>query len=151
MLWWERMERKSERMEIYVNRFTSGVYEKEYHGFFQLYNQGRYYESHDVLEHLWLQRKGTGDDHFFKALIQLAGCFVHLEKGRSGPALRLFRLCRGYLSQYGTGYRGLDIIQTTEFIDGWIRRLEAGEAIVWEREVKPYLHCDCHAGGDAHS
>lgn len=145
------MERKSERMEMFVNRFESGIYEREYHGFFQLFNAAEYYESHDVLEHLWLQRKGSRDDHFFKALIQLAGCFVHLEKGKYGPALRLFRLCRGYLSPYGAGYRGLDIIQTIGFIDGWILRLESGEPIHWDHEAKPQLNCDWCAGGTGSS
>jgi hypothetical protein len=88
-----------------------------------LFNQGEYYEAHDVLEHLWLQRRGTEEFNFFKALIQYAGCFVHLKKGKTGPALRLFRLCRSYFLTYPAVYRGVDITALTASIDRWMEEL----------------------------
>jgi predicted metal-dependent hydrolase len=50
-----------------------------YRGFFRCWNEQRYYEAHDVLEHLWLKTT-SGDADYFKGLIQAAGGFVHLQK-----------------------------------------------------------------------
>ena len=50
-----------------------------YRAYFRLWNEQRYYQAHDVLEHIWLKTK-TEDAHFFKGLIQAAGAFVHLTK-----------------------------------------------------------------------
>ncbi len=82
-----------------------------YTGFFRCWNEQRYYEAHDVLEHLWLKTT-SGDANYFKGLIQAAGGFVHLQKQfehpthpkhgkRLGPAVRLFRLAEKNLTPYG--------------------------------------------------
>jgi len=81
-----------------------------YRGFFRCWNEQRYYEAHDVLEHLWLKTKNE-DANYFKGLIQAAGAFVHLQKQfqhpshakhgrRLQPAVRLFRLAQGNLAPF---------------------------------------------------
>ena len=81
-----------------------------YVGFFRCWNEQRYYEAHDVLEHLWLQTKSE-DANYFKGLIQAAGGFVHLQKQharpthpkdgrRMYPAVRLFRLAEKNLAPF---------------------------------------------------
>jgi len=81
-----------------------------YLGFFRCWNEQRYYEAHDVLEHLWL-RTESEEANYFKGLIQAAGGFVHLQKQyqrpthpkdgrRMYPAVRLFRLAEKNLTPY---------------------------------------------------
>jgi uncharacterized protein len=81
-----------------------------YVGFFRCWNERRYYEAHDVLEHLWLRTKSE-DANYFKGLIQAAGGFVHLQKQharpthpkdgrRMYPAVRLFRLAEKNLGPF---------------------------------------------------
>jgi hypothetical protein len=66
---------------------------RHYAGFFHCFNQGLYFEAHDVLEELWLAGGKTGENYaFYKGLIQWAGAFVHLQKGRLRPAVALFDL-----------------------------------------------------------
>jgi predicted metal-dependent hydrolase len=90
-----------------------------YEGYFTCFNSQRYYEAHDVLEHLWLR---TRDDNyaFYKGLIQFAGAFVHLQKqfqrphhpkdrGRAHPAARLFRLAARNLAPYRPLHLHLDV------------------------------------------
>lgn len=90
-----------------------------YQGYFRCFNEGRYYEAHDVLEHLWL---GGRDENwaFYKGLIQIAGAFVHLQKQslrpdhpkdgkRLRPACRLFALGLANLLPYGSRHLGLDL------------------------------------------
>jgi hypothetical protein len=90
-----------------------------YRAFFHCWNEQRYYEAHDVLEHIWLDT--TSDDaNYFKGLIQAAGGFVHLQHHhrqpthrvhgrRLGPAVRLFRLAERNLAPYVPTRHGFDV------------------------------------------
>lgn len=90
-----------------------------YTGFFKCFNEQRYYEAHDVLEHLWL--KGRDENYaYFKGLIQIAGAFVHLQKQflrpnhpkdgrRLRPAARLFRLGMMNVEGYRPRYLHCDV------------------------------------------
>jgi hypothetical protein len=90
-----------------------------YVGFFRCWNEQRYYEAHDVLEHLWLQTESE-DANYFKGLIQAAGGFVHLQKQfarpthpkdgrRMYPAVRLFRLAEKNLAPVAPQRHRFDI------------------------------------------
>lgn len=89
-----------------------------YTGYFVCFNRGDYYEAHDVLEHLWLRTSGD-DAEFYKALIQLAGAYVHLRlqaeqpahpkhSRRLRPAARLFRLAAERLALFVPQRHGLN-------------------------------------------
>ena len=62
--------------------------------FFDCFNRQLFYEAHDKLEPLWLTMRQSADGDFFKGLIQLAGAFVHVQKGRPQPARALLRRAR---------------------------------------------------------
>jgi predicted metal-dependent hydrolase len=90
-----------------------------YLGFFRCWNEQRYYEAHDVLEHLWL-RTESEDANYFKGLIQAAGGFVHLQKQyerpthpkdgrRMYPAVRLFRLAERNLLTFAPRRHRFDV------------------------------------------
>ena len=107
---------KHARMTAFVaglDADPASVLDPCYQGYFRCFNEGRYSEAHDVLEHLWLQGGRTDPDHaFYKGLIQVAGAFVHLRKQhehpahakhgrRLRPAARLFALAAANLAAYG--------------------------------------------------
>jgi predicted metal-dependent hydrolase len=90
-----------------------------YEGYFACFNSQRYYEAHDVLEHLWLQNRDE-NYAFYKGLIQLAGAYVHLQKqflrphhpkdrNRAHPAARLFHLAARNLEAYRPAHLHLDV------------------------------------------
>ena len=90
-----------------------------YRAFFRCWNEQRYYEAHDVLEQVWLNRD-SDDDNFFKGLIQAAGAFVHLQKNfehpthakhsrRLRPAVKLFELAEKNLSSFAPRHHALDV------------------------------------------
>lgn len=56
--------------------------------YFRLFNAQEYYAAHDVLEHIWLGSDGERYA-FYKALIQFAGGFVHLQHHHREPAHRI--------------------------------------------------------------
>jgi len=95
-----------------------------YVAYFYFFNRQQFYEAHDILESLWLgERKGSNDE-FYQALIQLAGAFVHLQKGRLKPASALFKLSASYLEKYPSRYEGLNIARVLQMIQEWLVRLD---------------------------
>lgn len=94
-----------------------GGYHPCYLEYFRLFNAQEYYEAHDVLEHIWLGSEGERYI-FYKALIQFAGGFVHLQHHhrepshrihgrRLRPAGRLFRRSVELLDGFPADYDGI--------------------------------------------
>ncbi len=123
-----------------------------YRAFFRCWNEQRYYEAHDVLEHLWL-RTDSDDSRYFKGLIQAAGAFVHLQKNfehpmhakhsrRLAPAVRLFRLAEENLAPFAPTRHAFDV-------SGFLALLEKFRSAVsvaepkhnpWSPSNAPQLH-----------
>ena len=98
-----------------------------YLGYFQCFNAELFYESHDVLEELWLAQGRTGSNYaFYKGLIQLAGAFVHLQKHRLRPSVALFNLAEANLRQYPARHERFDVAAALALIATWRGRVEAG-------------------------
>jgi hypothetical protein len=144
---------KAERIEAYVRSFGLGAEGLDpcYLAYFVCFNAQEYYEAHDVLEHLWLQRED--ENHaFFKGLIQLAGAFVHLKKQRARPwhptdgrrmrpAVRLFALASRNLSPYSPRHMGLDVSEVLDVATDHVARIEASDFSrnPWNPETAPKL------------
>jgi Domain of unknown function (DUF309) len=105
-------------------------HDPRYLGYFTCFNDGLYYEAHDVLEDLWLHDKHGPDGAFFKGLIQLAGAFVHLKKnrlrpdhakdrGRLAPASRLFALAQRNLLPFAPRHRDLNVAKICRLCERW--------------------------------
>ena len=105
-------------------------YDAHYLGYFELFNRGLFYESHDVLEELWLPDRKNSDGNFYKGLIQLAGAFVHLQKNRLRPAGALFKLACANLQAYPELHHGLELPVVLRLIEVWLQRLEAGDFLI---------------------
>jgi predicted metal-dependent hydrolase len=122
--WWnEDMSHKSGKIAALIAHQEGKGRAAHYLGFFDCFNQGLYYEAHDVLEELWLPCRKGKNDHFYKGLIQLAGAFVHFQKDRLRPAGALLRLARANLGEYPECYEGLRLSEIQGLIDLWLGRL----------------------------
>ena len=86
------MSKKNLDIAALIETCRGGKYDAHYLGYFECFNRGLFYESHDVLEELWLGERTGPNGAFYKGLIQFAGAFVHLQKGRLRPAAALFKL-----------------------------------------------------------
>ncbi|MCE0496706.1 MAG: DUF309 domain-containing protein [Methylacidiphilales bacterium] len=84
-------------------------FDRHYVGFFRCFNAQLYYEAHDVLEEVWLPMRGQPQAKFYQGLIQMAGGFVHLQKGRLDPAARLFALALTNFEGYPSRHAGVDL------------------------------------------
>lgn len=84
-------------------------FNRHYVGFFHCFNAQLYYEAHEVLEEVWLPIRGQPQAKFYQGLIQMAGGFVHLQKQRLGPAMRLFALALANFEAYPARHAGIDL------------------------------------------
>jgi hypothetical protein len=121
-----------------------------YEGYFVCFNSQRYYEAHDVLEHLWLQT-GDANHAFYKGLIQFAGAFVHLQKqferphhpkdgNRARPAVRLFQLAARNLAPYRPWHLHLDVERVWTMSTALAEQITAsGFANPWSPGTAPVL------------
>ena len=96
-----------------------------YLGFFACFNAQHFYESHEVLEELWLADRHGPNGDFFKGLIQLAGAFVHVQKERRRPAAALFKLAQTNLLKYPATHERLDVAAVHKLIEDWLGWLES--------------------------
>jgi predicted metal-dependent hydrolase len=119
------MSRKSEKIAALIEGCRGQRGHAHYLGYFECINRGLYFEAHDVLEELWLQDRGHPNCSFYKGLIQLAGAFVHLQKGRLKPSAALFRLAETNLQKYPKVHEDLDLGATLSLIRSWLGELES--------------------------
>jgi hypothetical protein len=118
------MTHKSAVVAARVARFAGGRLDSRYLGYFDSFNHQRFHEAHDVLEDLWLlDRRGPNGD-FFKGLIQLAGAFVLLQKGRLRAADALFQLAESKLRNYPRHHESADLTAVEVLIAFWRQALE---------------------------
>ena len=123
-----------------------------YAAFFQLWNAQKYYEAHDVLEQLWLVEENVELARFYKALIQAAGAFVHLQKNfeqplhakhgrRIRPATRLFALALRNLQELPDEFHGLELTAFRELLTRWCDEIMAQrfEQNPWSPQNAPRL------------
>lgn len=128
-----------------------GSYHPCYLEYFRLFNAQAYYEAHDVLEHIWLGSEGQRYV-FYKALIQFAGGYVHLQHHhrepahrihgkRLRPAARLFRRAAELLGDLPDDYEGLPVAEVVTMALATAGGLEsAGFATnPWHPERAPVL------------
>lgn len=118
------MSKKSGIIAERIASFQGQELNAHYLGFFDCFNNQHFYEAHDVLEELWLPDRHAPNGDFFKGLIQLAGAFVHLQKGRLRPAAALFKLARTNLLKYPSTHERLDVAAVLMLIESWLGSLE---------------------------
>jgi hypothetical protein len=134
------MTHKSARIAEQVAAFAGGAHEARYLGYFDCFNRGQFYEAHDVLEDLWLRDRHGADGNFYKGLIQFAGAFVHVQKGRWQPACALLRLARKNLEAYPGFHQGLKVTTVLELISRWEAKLsEVEPGSAWKSPSYPQI------------
>lgn len=110
-----------------AEQFHGGKLDPHYTGYFQLFNEQKFYEAHDVLEHIWLPDKHGPNGSFYKGLIQLAGAFVHLQKNRLRPSAALFKLTQANLEKYPNTHEHLEVKMVLDMVRSWLDDLESSD------------------------
>jgi predicted metal-dependent hydrolase len=114
---------KGKRVAAMAGQFHGGKLDRHYTGYFELFNRQKFYEAHEVLEHIWLKDKHGPNGAFYKGLIQLAGAFVHLQKHHPQPASSLLKLALANLEKYPEAHEHLDLKRVRDLAETWLARL----------------------------
>jgi predicted metal-dependent hydrolase len=85
-------------MPDYDPRYLAGI---------SLFNDGDYFEAHEVWEGLWAESHGE-ERRFIQGLIQAAVGLCHFSNGNLGGAVKLFRTSRDYMQPCGSPFLGMD-------------------------------------------
>lgn len=88
-----------------------------------LFNEGKFYESHEEIEVIWLKSEGE-EKLFLQALIITAGGFCHIKKSRFYPAYKALSKAILKFSQCQKTFFGLDINQLKVSLIEWVQFLE---------------------------
>jgi len=122
------VSKKSPKIAALIAHRQGAAWPAAYLGYFDCFNQGLYFEAHDVLEELWLAGGRTASNYaYHKGLIQLAGAFVHLQKNRLGPAVALFNLAEANLQKYPSVHDACDVAAILALAQSWRADLLAGQ------------------------
>lgn len=115
------------------------VYPQQYLQFIEKFNQGEYYECHDLLEEIWMEQK---HNKFLQGLLQLSVGIYHFEYGNIKGARWMFNNARKYLSSYPSVTWGLDLEPVLVYLDRCLEILPSVDSIPFT-EVKsvefPYI------------
>lgn len=87
----------------------------------RLYNEGQFFECHEVLEEAWLKESGPAKD-FLQGLIKIAAGFHHYQKGTYRGMLDLLTAGRDTLLPYQPTFRDVELRRFLEAVRVWIGR-----------------------------
>jgi uncharacterized protein len=77
----------------------------ELEAFVQRFNQGAYWDSHEVLEAAWRRNRSQ----FYHGLILYASAWVHWQRGNRHGVLAQLDKAEPLLRERGAGYLGVDL------------------------------------------
>lgn len=102
----------------------------------RLFNAGRFFESHESLEDLYLQ---TEEEHkpFLEGLIQLAAaCRLFRDLGEVQGPVRMVRQAIIRLENYQPTYLRIRVKDLIQAMEAWAKEVEAGNGAMRERIPK---------------
>lgn len=102
----------------------------------ELFNQGQYFECHEVIEELWLETDSKEPYRdLYKGVIQAAAAIYQFERGILSGALGLYLSSVGYLEIYQPVSLGINMTRLIEQIKVCFESLES-----WNHEEKLSLN-----------
>ena len=101
-------------------------YPGQYLQFIDKFNEGEYYECHDLLEDIWMEDKS---DKFLQGLLKLSVGLYHQEYGNIKGARWMFGNARKYLTRYEPVHWGLDVSSILQYIEACEKSLPESDVI----------------------
>jgi uncharacterized protein len=94
-----------------------------------LWNDGRLFEAHECLEHVW-HAAPDADRDLWQGVIQVAVAGVHLQRDNLDGAVATLGKARRRLARYPDVHRGIDVEQLVVFCDGADAALRDAGAVI---------------------
>ena len=100
-----------------------------------LFNAGRYFESHEVWEQLWLRAKST-EKSCLQGLIQAAAAMLHLERGNLRGAHSVYRKAAARLEAAPDQFMDLAIDEFRAALRNFVLRALDGKPSIARPELR---------------
>jgi mutator protein MutT len=100
-----------------------GPYPHEYLEGIRLFNAGKYFECHEMVEDLWRATEGPNRLHY-QGIIQAAIALEHFRKGNDAGALGLYQKACEKWAQLPSGYMGVDLNGLKEKFDAFFDMIQ---------------------------
>jgi predicted metal-dependent hydrolase len=98
----------------------------------ELFNQGEYFEAHEVLEQAWKEDSTPGRE-LYRAILQVAVAYLQIERENYSGALKMFLRMRQWIDPLPDLCRGVDVEQLRQDAQAVRRRiLELGRERIAE-------------------
>lgn len=94
-----------------------------------LWDEHRYFEAHECLEHVW-HHAPDDDRGFWKGVIQVAVACVHHQRGNPRGVIASCRKAQANLEGFPSLHHGVDVDQLRTFCDGVAEVMEIAGACV---------------------
>lgn len=91
----------------------------------RLWDQHRYFEAHECLEHVW-HAAPDDDRDLWQGVIQVAVAAVHMQRGNPAGASALLQRAHERLDRYPPEHRGVDVEAARSFCRSAADHLRAG-------------------------
>jgi hypothetical protein len=109
------------------------MYDARYLEGLRLYEEGRYWDSHEEWEEIWRESTGAAR-HFYQGLIQLDAALIHTQRGHWGGVANLLRRSLGHLEECPEQFLGLDVARLRQ----QLRAYQAEIAALKERRKETF-------------
>jgi predicted metal-dependent hydrolase len=86
----------------------------------ELFNEGNYWEAHEVWEREWTPDRKGGDSGFYKGLIQIAAGCLHYSRHNRRGAVNKWRSGADYLRPYLPVHKGVRLIPLVDAVDAFL-------------------------------
>lgn len=112
-----------------AEEFTYATVEEALAGGVWLWDQARFFEAHEALEHVW-HAAPRDDREFWQGVIQVAVGCVHHQRGNASGAATLLGRAAERLSAYPDVHHGVDVEELVVFCQGAIAAMaQAGGTV----------------------
>ena len=88
-----------------------------------LFNQGRFFDAHEILEDVW-RHSPIGDKKFFQGLVQIAVAFHHHSTGNLTGMRSVLRRALTNLSSAPRDFSGIDLASLRYSLSAWLDAAE---------------------------
>ena len=99
----------------------------------RLFNEGKYFEAHEELEHAWNEDSGAAKE-LYRAILQVAVAYLQIERDNYRGAVKMFLRMRQWLEPLPDICRGVDVAQ----LRGDARRVEEQLLALGKDRVKEF-------------
>lgn len=101
-----------------THRFADGI---------RLFNQGSFFEAHEVWEEIW--KKAEGEEKiFFQGIIQAAAALIHVQRGNYQGAFSLYLKSGPKLDRFPSVWMGIDVEQFRGHLSQYFHMLQSSHA-----------------------